>query len=346
MGRTGLSTLVGSLVHFATLLFNPALASVTVENSVTLTREFLSLPAGSLASYEYRIEAESELVFNVRLGRWRRQSLRMWLVDADNYARLNSGSSFDYIAAGTGVVRREAQIAVEIAEGGTYHVILDNSAVSSIREIEVYAFARRETPDELDDRVREFYERHYASLSRLLDIDGIDIQVRRCGRVNAYSIGSTVVICREMDALLATFAEPGVRLFILLHEFAHSLINQWGYRSIVRDQYLADRLASTLFALLDDDGMLESTAQWFAGGFASANDVLAQEFEIKESRGRRIARWLRERGHLDRSWTRRIVVSRFRDEALQKLANRQFLNPAASRVIAEEIAIRRSALRD
>jgi hypothetical protein len=313
---------------------------VEIENSVTLTREALSLPAGNVASYEYALEAGRELIFTVRLGRWRRHPLRIWLVDAVNYARLNAGEAFDYIASGTGMVRREARIAVEIEQSGRYFVILDNPFDSVAREVEVYAYVRGGAPSREDDRIRRFYQSNYVSLDALLELGDIRVEVRRCGRVNAFSIGSNIVICRELDNLLSAFSTPGVRRFVLLHEISHSLIDRWGYRSIARNQLIVDRLAAALFVVLDEDASTETTASWFLRDTLLPDDLVIEEFSISRARARRIARWLRADGHLDKRWMRRIVVPRFRTAALEDLASASHLDPASRRRIELELAER------
>lgn len=331
----------GGLALFSSCLFAPAFsASVAVESSVTLTRETLGLPAGRVASYEYSLEAGRELVFTVQLGRWRRHPLRIWFLDAVNYARLNEGEAFDFIASGTGMVRREARIAVEIERSGRYFVILDNPFDSVAREVEVYAYARGGAMRPDDDRIRRFYESNYTSLEALLELGDIRIEVRRCGRVNAYSIGPNIVICRELDNLLSTFATPGARTFVLLHEFSHSLIDSWGYRSIARNQTFVDRLAAALFVVLDEDGSAEATAGWFLRDSLLPDGLVIEGFSVSKSRARRISRWLLEGGNLDKPWMRRILVPRLRTAALEGLAAASHLDSVSRRRVELELAKR------
>lgn len=345
MARTWPPTKVGGLVLLFCAHFPlKGLASVEVENSVTLSREILSLSAGDLASYEYALDAGNELIFSVQLGRWRRDPLRIWLVDEFNYERLTREQPFDYVAAGTGVVRREAWITYNVQEGGRYFVILDNTNARSAREIEVYAYARIENPGPGDRSIRRFYEIQFDTVAELVDLGDIEVSVQRCGGINAWSIGPRIVICRELDNILTVLARPGVRRFIFLHEISHSLIDRWGYRSIVRNQFMVDRLAAALFAVLDEDGLAESTAEWFLQNSSIQNELIIDEFAISNTRARRIAKWLRDDGDLEQAWIRRIVVPRLRAAALETLATAPHLDETSRRQIARELLKREVAV--
>ena len=312
-------------------------AVVHVETSYTLTRESVELPPGSIAAYEYALAEGSELVFRVQLARWRRDPLRIWLVDEHNYDRLLAGRRFDYISDGTGMIRRQGQIAYPVTKGSRYFAVLDNSMSNASRNLDVYAYALTNEPGPGDERIRLFYEAQIDALAQLIDLGDIGIQVRRCGQVNAYAVGSRVVICRELENFLSVIATPGVRRFILLHEISHSLIDSWGYRSIVRNQFLVDRLAAALFAAIDEDGSAESAAAWFSQDFSVRNEAIADEFAMSKARARRIARWLREDGDLDRIWTRRIVVPRIYTPGLEALATAPHLDEISRSRVRQEL---------
>jgi hypothetical protein len=330
-----------AIVTLSTLFSLPGIAAVDVEPSFGLTRESLDLPAEKIAAYEYELRAGSELVIGVRLEHWRRDPLRIWLVDARNYEKLLTGRAFDYFDSATGMIRREAQITFDVTDTGRYYVVLDNLQSTATRRMEVYAFVRTQMPGPADERTQSFYEAHYDALSDLIDMEGISVQVRRCGEANAYTIGSRVVICRELDNLLAATEMAGVRLFVLLHEIAHALIANWGYRSIVRDQIMVDRLAATLFTMLDEDDAAEKAARWFLRRASDRNDPMLDElFALSKSRARRIAASLREEGELNRFWTRRIVVPRIRTAALENLARAAHLDETSRRRLALELSER------
>jgi hypothetical protein len=325
-----------------------ARASVSVEQSFTLTRESVVLPAASVASYEYPLEAGIELIFTVETAHWRRDPLRIWLLDAPNYERMFQGESFDFLKSGTGLIDREGQIRFAVPETGRYFFVLDNSRSGAERELDVYAYARTEDPGAADDRARRFYQGFYDRLNELIDIDDVEIHVRRCGDVNAFTTGSRVVICRELDDLLNVAATPGVQLFVLLHEISHSLIARWGYRSIYLNQYMVDRLAVTLFAMMEEDDLADHAAEWFATRSDSLQEFVPFEtFALTGSRSRRIAGWLRNKRDLDRGWTRRIVVPRMSTSALEAFADAEHLHSRTRQRIRRELSERQelSALR-
>jgi len=328
----------------AASVFFDSFAAVDVEASVTLTRESLALPANSVATYEYVLEEGSDLVVSVRLARWRRDPLRIWLVDEGNFRRLEAGESFEFLEPGTGMIRREAQIEFRVAEAGRYYIVLDNSLSTLQRDLDVYAYARSEKPSPADVVARNFYQAYFDALADLMDIGDIQVQVRRCGQINAYSIGSLVVICRELDNILSATASPGVRLFVLLHEISHSLIAEWGYRSIVRNQFIVDRLAAALFAMVDVTSSADAAALWFANDFVGANNSPFDErLGMSRARARRIAAWLQEDGDLAQMWTRRIVVPRLCTTAIEKLVTAEHLDEQSRRQLTIELTERRSA---
>jgi hypothetical protein len=340
-GSTGAGRFTAALA--SALVSSNSFAAVDVEASTTLTRESLALPAGRVATYEYALEERSDLVFSVRLARWRRNPLRIWLVDEDNFSLLTAGENFDFLEAGTGMIRREAQIEFHVTEAGRYYVVLDNTLSNLQRDLDVYAYALNDEPSTADVATNSFYQIYFDALAHLIDVGDIQVQVRRCGQTNAYSIGSLVVICRELDNLLSATATPGVRLFVLLHEISHSLIAEWGYSSIVRNQFIVDRLAATLFALVDVTGSADAAALWFMDRFVRSDDSPFDEsLGMSRSRARHIAEWLQQDGDLERMWTRRIVVPRLCTTALEKLIDAEHLDERSRQQLTIELTQRQS----
>jgi len=328
----------------AALVFIDSRAVVDVEASVTLTRESLVLPASSVATYEYALDEGSDLVFSVHLARWRRDPLRIWLVDESNFGRLVAGEDFEFLEPGTGMIRRQAQIEFHVAVAGRYYVVLDNTHSTLQRDLDVYAYARSEEPSTADVVARSFYQAYFDALADLMDMGDIQVQVRRCGQINAYSIGSLVVICRELDNLLSATASPGVRLFVLLHEVSHSLIADWGYSSIVRNQFIVDRLAAALFAMVDVTSSADAAALWFTNGLVGGDgSPFDESLGMSRARARRIATWLQDDGDLGRMWTRRIVVPRLCTTAIEKLVTAEHLDEPSRRQLTIELTERRSA---
>lgn len=316
--------------------------AVVVERSQLLSREVVTLPAGSFSSYEYELAPQSELIFVIQTAQWRREALRVWLVNATNFERMSNGETFEYLQSGTGLVDREARISFAVPGADTYFLVLDNSASSSQREVDVYAYVRTDEESPSDERARQRYEAFYDRLSRLVDIDHIEVHVRRCGESNAFTVGSLIVICRELDDLLSENAPPGVPLFVFLHEISHNLIAKWGYRSIYADQRMVDRLAVTLFAMFDDEVLARQAAEWFAdASHASRERFNLEAVSLRRSRSRRISSWLRNKQDLSRGWTRRIVVPKMSTSALEHFVEADHVHRRTRRSMQQELAERR-----
>jgi hypothetical protein len=224
---------------------------------------------------------------------------------------------------------------------GMYYVLVDNSGAKRPAELSVYSYAKTPHPSAADVRTRDIYEGLYRELGTLLDFDNVEIHVRRCGRVTAFSTPN-VVICTEFEELMSSGANPGVRLFVLMHEVAHSFLYSWGYRSTYRNQFMTDRLAATLIEMMDREELAAEAAEWFAENesFTAPSDVGAP-FAISRQRAQRIANWLNDDEQLDLLWTKRIVFPRMHTAALEAIMERAELEPRTRSRIASELTKRR-----
>jgi hypothetical protein len=313
-------------------------ASVKVEPSVVLTQETIEIAPEGFQFYEYELVAGSELVFTLDLFRWRREPLRLWLVDTINSERFRAGQPFDYIAQGTGSVEQAGRISYLAPATGRYYMVLDNSRSRRAKQLSVYAYARMPTLNDSEDRVQRLYRSYYDELDSLFEMGDIELEVRRCGRVNAYAVGPKIVICRELHETLSDNAVPGVELFVFLHEASHSLISRWGHQSINVNQIMVDRLAATMFRMIDDELAL-SIAAWFSDSTSLPYGLSQQAaYVMSDARARRIASWLIAEERFDRKWSRRIVVPRMRTPALESLLDDEFLSERSREYIYRELS--------
>lgn len=328
----GIATLAGMLALPA-----GALSAVIVDPSITLTQEATRVEAREHLRYDYQLTANSELVFDFRTSRWRRDALRLWLLDEVSYRNWRSGRTFTSFSPSPFVTKRGGRLHFTAPRTGLYYVILDNREASSPKELSVYAYVNLPVASEEDEQTRRVYQSFYRELQRLLEFQEFDIRVTRCGQVNAYAM-TDVVICKELDELLMAGPTDGLRLFVLMHEIAHSFLFSWGYRTVYSDQVLTDRLAATLIEMMDRRRIAVEAAEWlqlnnsFTGLPGSDGDLA-----IGKARARRVAEWLIDEDQLDLLWTRRILFPRMHSAALSAIAEERNLEDRTRRRIEREL---------
>ena len=333
-----------ALLGTAATVVSNALGGVIVDPSITLTREASEVEAGGHAHYAYHLAAGTEFVFTLGAASWRGTPLRIWLLDEPNYRNLSAGRPFSYVEEGSGLAQRFAQFTFAVSRTDVYHIIIDNTEARVSRQLRIYAYANLPEPSAADAQAQRAYEQFYENLRALFEFEDIDIVITRCGRVNAFSTPRRVVICKEFDELLAQGPTPGLRLFVLLHEAAHTFLYAWGYRSIYASQWMTDRLAATLTALMGHEDSVAEAARWFASNrWLDEPSSLDAQFAMQKQRAQRLEEWLTEEITLDLSWTRRIVFPKMRTAALESMLARSDLEPRTRRRIEAELHERRNA---
>ena len=318
-------------------------AEVIVDPSITLTRQNVSIPRDGRANFSYRLAEGTDLVFTVGFAKWRGGPLRIWLLDDENYRRMDTGQEFDYLEPGSGLARRRAQFVFNVPRTGVYHIVLDNSQGRIGRHLDVYAYARTLELSAEEERIKRVYEGFYAEMNALLHFEDFDIVIPRCGRPNAFA-ARNIVICRELEEQLADSAMSGVQLFVFMHEVAHQLLRAWGYRSTYRHQLTADRFAATLMELMDREEEAAQAAEWFASSNLTVEgSSRAASFTMSRHRARKIAGWLEALEETDRGWTRRVIVPRMRTPALVEMVDAEQLQDKTLERIELELERRAEA---
>jgi hypothetical protein len=116
------------------------------------------------------------------------------------------------------------------------------------------------------------------------------------------------------------------------------LISRWGHQSINVNQIMVDRLAATMFRMIDDELAL-SIAAWFSDSTSLPYGLSQQAaYVMSDARARRIASWLIAEERFDRKWSRRIVVPRMRTPALESLLDDEFLSERSREYIYRELS--------
>jgi hypothetical protein len=240
-------------------------------------------------------------------------------------------------------VERAGVINVPVASSRRYFMVLDNSRSTAAKALAVYAYARTPESNEAEAQIERQYQDYYEALDALVDMDGIRIDVRRCGQSNAFTIGSQIVICRELHDFLGARDARGLLEFIVLHEAAHSLISRWDRSWINANQIMVDRLAATLYRMIEGPDRAARTSAWLVDhASAPANLYAHSGLALTAPRARRIAAWLQADAGFQRGWTRRMVVPRMRTNALEALLESESLNERTREHARREIE-RRSA---
>ena len=98
------------------------------------------------------------------------------------------------------------------------------------------------------------------ALSKTYNLPNIEITVKPCGQVNAFSTPN-IVICTELIGDLAEKRTIGAIHPILLHELAHSLMYLWKIGDY-SDEDLADEFAMMLMSISDPDA-INDLIEWF-----------------------------------------------------------------------------------
>lgn len=265
------------------------------------------------------------------------------LLGADDYARFPSGERPLF----QGSTRDRISASVRAPARGDYYVLVDNRAGSEPRSVDV---AIRGDTGERHPSGDASGEAHDASgdardapdagsaadgktqlgevpeqLAKLFVFESFPVRLETCGKAQAFSDASGVVVCREYaERLQASLGDEAkardALLFTLFHEIGHVLLEQWRYPTYANEE-TADEFAAALLVMLGQRERLAAQAELFEAN-ASVLEAIARSLSddrhpLSAQRARNLRRWSADEV-LVRRW-QPLFVPHMRTPLLERL---------------------------
>src|SRR2546426_11250940 len=220
-----------STVLFALLVFRPqAWSMVFVEPTALTIDETTTVGAGSYSYYKLRLMSGSSLTVRLIVQGGLNNSLRVWLLDLQNFQKFEAGRQFSYFTGTSGTVSDLARYRFPVARTNVYYLVLDNQGALLLPRnayVTVYTTSTQETSD--SRRLKEAYTKFYDEyLKKLFVFDDFDIHIGLCGQENAFSTPD-IFMCTELYDALSKSGVPGAIAFVFQHEASHQLLRLCNY---------------------------------------------------------------------------------------------------------------------
>jgi hypothetical protein len=289
--------------------------NVYVEPFETLLRSSYVVPAGKFQADRVALVSVGDFVVQARVDAGLETQFSMWLTDATNLERLKSGQKFSAFPGKTGHLENPAFVQIPRYEflnlaPGEYFLIVDNRAGTLFsQKISVLGYSVPQGPTEASRTMESFLRRFYDRMKKNFIFRDFQIEMKRCGRVNAYS-SPDMHLCLEMAQDTIGNKTPGVFNFILLHELSHSLLNLWG-NPAHRSEDIADEMATALLIIggRPQDG--REAAQWWRKqdtiSAALQRPLFGDPHSPPGRRANSIEKWLDGGNEFARKWHRFLI---------------------------------------
>jgi len=333
------------LIGFHALLLSfssPAWSAVFVEPTTLAIDETITVGAGSYSYYSLRLTTGSNLSVRLAVQGGLNNSLRVWLLDLENFQKFQANQEFAYFTGTSGTISNLASYRFSVPKSNIYYLILDNRAALLLlrkASVRVYTTSRQETDE--SRKIKEAYTALYDRyLKGLFVFPDFDIRVGLCGTENSFSTPD-IFICMELNDALSKSGVPGTIAFVFLHEASHSLLKVWNYQ-LYDNEDAADELATVLLLLVDQEDMALQAAQYWAQEGSQAEAIsklyVDDRHSVSPQRARNITNWISRKQELISRWTN-LLTPRFTDEWLASVANDAH-DPYVQSVAKQEMATR------
>lgn len=194
-------------------------------------------------------------------------------------------------------------------KSSNYYLIVDNRENKKQRKYTLDIHASLETKNKPSSfakkkikhqKIDQNLSKLALTLKKAFVFGKLNIQLTKCGKINAYSHLNTVFLCIEYVKLLTLKNKDKsevkkLLLFTLMHEIGHILLAQWNY-PFSENEEIVDEFATVILIMLNQPGVAAAQADFFA----SFKTELEFEKKIKQDmrhpfsiqRARNIRRWL------------------------------------------------------
>ncbi len=201
------------LIGFHALLLSfssPAWSAVFVEPTTLAIDETITVGAGSYSYYSLRLTTGSNLSVRLAVQGGLNNSLRVWLLDLENFQKFQANQEFAYFTGTSGTISNLASYRFSVPKSNIYYLILDNRAALLLlrkASVRVYTTSRQETDE--SRKIKEAYTALYDRyLKGLFVFPDFDIRVGLCGTENSFSTPD-IFICMELNDALSKSGVPG-----------------------------------------------------------------------------------------------------------------------------------------
>jgi predicted Zn-dependent protease len=199
---------------------------------------------------------------------------------------------------------------ISIPKTDNYVLIVDNRKGTNELSFSLHINASLETqPQPIADKTQVSAKKINQQLSKLSStlkkafiFNDIDIEIKKCGKANAYSNQSTVFLCIELVQKLLQKSNDkkniqNLLLFTLLHEMGHTLLRQWDY-PLYDNEDAVDQFATVLLIMFNQPEAAKAQADFFSATPPKAEYNQKVKKDIQHSlsiqRARNIRRWLND----------------------------------------------------
>ena len=197
--------------------------------------------------------------------------------------------------------------------------------------------------DSNQESIRLTMSRISDGINKILIFEPFPVSAEKCGRERAFSGAGGVVLCEEFalkvyKALENRKKTSHVLLFVILHEMAHLVLQQWEY-PFYDNEDLADELAVMLFIMANQRKNLSDVMEYFLSNSASAElmikAVKGDRHQLSIQRARNIQVWAKDTDRFKR-WLR-FLTPHMQTLILEKM-NKSPTSPVDSAIIKKELA--------
>jgi len=297
--------------------------SASVEPSQPLVRDTIQVAAHQYLSYNFALTRGTTLVARFQVSGGANSSIKVWLLDADNFQRFQAHQQFSYFQGTSGSIQNTGHYIFNVSQDNIYYLILDNSEAWLLpRTVNLYIYdvLPAKTPETL--ALEKSIAENFGKLGEVFVFLSFQLEIKHCGVVNAFS-DPNITICTELvESLLDQHLEQVVA-FVISHELGHTLLRQWGY-PLWDNEDAADEFATVLMILGKQQQIALQAAQWWASQ-TSQQEALSKiwiddRHTLSPQRARNIIRWLNQPNDLLQRWFR-IFVPNMQTSALVSTRN-------------------------
>ena len=230
----------------------------------------------------------------------------------------------------TGHTSDRLSFALRVPKSGNYFLIIDNRDGAEAREFTLAVTASADVSEasgKVAKAYREF-DKFEENLRQYFIFDDVKFRFARCGTGSAFSGENTVVLCTELGSRLQqTMGDKqksrDVLFFIMLHEFGHVLLKQWGY-PFHDNEGVVDEFTTVFLVMFGQSERARTQAEFFSRlppdlEFEQKRDR-DDRHPLSVQRARNIHRWL-DNPDLVRRW-QKILVPQMQTALLEALHRR------------------------
>jgi len=281
--------------------------SVSIEPSQPLVRTTIQVAAHQALQYNFALTQGSTLTARFQVTGGANASIKVLLLDSENYQRYQLYQQYNYFQGTAGSVRNIGHYIFRVPRNDIYYLILDNSEAWLLpRSVNLYVYTVLPEKSQEVLTSEQTTATGMSALGQLFVFPSFRFEIKHCGVVNAFS-NPNITICTELvEALHDQGLEQAVS-FVIFHELGHTLLRQWGY-PLWDNEDAADEFATVMMILIKQQGMALQAAQWWASQ-TSQQEALAKlwvddRHTISPQRARNIVHWLNEPNELEQRWFR------------------------------------------